>query len=261
MPLFYHIVYKNGLYLRIPCPKIVVSRGAEAAYRKAIEIHPDNGWAWTLLGHLLHTTLERYEEAEAAYRKAVEINSANHLAWANKLGLKLKLGLAPLNEILKLAENRSSKYSESAELHNSIAWTFFENAPRSHLLKALVWARKSVELAPRNPDYEHTLASILAVIGCPEEALKHTKNYIKDRLVVERLLEDWINLFINIAAAGCPREALEVLQDLPSIELMEPLIVGLHLFLEEDVKAPVEVLEVAKDVKKRIEGQREKLKD
>ncbi|NQT12035.1 MAG: tetratricopeptide repeat protein, partial [Planctomycetes bacterium] len=46
---------------------------AEAAYRKAIELTPDDARAWSHLGQLLHERLERYEEAEAAYRKAIEL--------------------------------------------------------------------------------------------------------------------------------------------------------------------------------------------
>jgi hypothetical protein len=113
--------------------------------------------------------------------------------------------------------------------------------------------------APENPHFEHTLASILTIIGSPEESLQHATNYLKDRSVVKSLPEDGINLFVNIAAAGCPREALNLLQGSPSADLMEPLIAGLRLFLDEEVRVPVEVLEVAKDVKKRIEEQREKI--
>jgi len=112
---------------------------------------------------------------------------------------------------------------------------------------------------PENPHYEHTLASILTIIGSPEESLQHATNYLKDRSVVKSLPEDGINLFVNIAAAGCPREALNLLQGSPSADLMEPLIAGLRLFLDEEVRVPVEVLEVAKDVKKRIMEQLEKL--
>jgi hypothetical protein len=41
-------------------------------------------------------------------------------------------------------------------------------------------------------------------------------------------------------------------QESPSAPLLEPLIVGLRLFLNEEVKAPAEILEVGKDVAKRI---------
>ncbi len=232
---------------------------AEAAYRKAIEIKPEYLWAWAQLGALLHERLDRYEEAEAAYRKAIEIDPEYHWAWARIIELKLQSGLAPFSDILKLAKDRIKKYSESAALHNTIAWIFFKNAPRSYLSKALVWARRAVELDPDNPHYEHTLASILAATGSPEESLQHAKKYINNRSVVKSLLEDWINLFVNIAAAGCPRKTLEALQDSPSANLMEPLLAGLRLFLDEEVKAPVEVMEVARDVEKRIEEQREKI--
>jgi len=232
---------------------------AERVLREAVGLHPDDASTWAQLGALLHERLDRYEEAEAAYRKAIEIDPEYHWAWARIIELKLQSGLAPFSDILKLAKDRIKKYSESAALHNTIAWIFFKNAPRSYLSKALVWARRAVELDPDNPHYEHTLASILAATGSPEESLQHAKKYINNRSVVKSLLEDWINLFVNIAAAGCPRKTLEALQDSPSANLMEPLLAGLRLFLDEEVKAPVEVMEVARDVEKRIEEQREKI--
>jgi hypothetical protein len=71
----------------------------------------------------------------------------------------------------------------------------------------------------------------------------------------------WIDLFVNAAAAGCPRETLEALEGLPGTDLMEPLIAGIQLFLGEKVNAPAEVLEVARDVKQRIAEQSEKMKN
>jgi len=232
---------------------------AELAYRKAIELGPDCPIVWAQLGRLLHERLERYDEAEAAYRKAIELDPKFDWAWARVIALKLYSGLGPLDEILNLAEDCIRKCSESANLYNSLAWDFFKHAPTSYLSKAQVWALKAVELEPENPHFEHTLASILTIIGSPEESLQHATKYLTNRSVVKSLPEDGINLFVNIAAAGCPREALNLLQGSPNADLMEPLIAGLRLFLDEEVRVPVEVLEVAKDVKKRIMEQLEKL--
>ena len=200
-----------------------------------------------------------FYEPEAVFLKAVEIVPENQWAWGGMLQRKLFEKLAPPNVVLKLAEERIRKYPASAALHNSAAWIFFKNAPRSYLSKARVWANRAVELDPENSNYGYTLASILAVTGEPEESLQHAQKYMMDRGVVRSTLEDWIDLFVNIAAAGCPHEALEVLQASSGADLIEPLIIGLRLFIKEEVKAPVEVQEVAMDVKKRIEEQREKI--
>ena len=42
---------------------------------------------------------------------------------------------------------------------------------------------------------------------------------------------------------------------------MEPLIVGLQLYLGEDVKSAVEIVEVGKDVVKRIEKKKKEMEE
>lgn len=54
---------------------------AEQAYRKAIELDPEDSLIWISLGLLLHTHMNRFDEAEDAYRKAVEIDPKFTLAW------------------------------------------------------------------------------------------------------------------------------------------------------------------------------------
>ena len=45
------------------------------------------------------------------------------------------------------------------------------------------------------------------------------------------------------------------------MEYLEPLIVGLQLYLGDDVKSAVEIVEVGKDVVKRIEKKKKELED
>jgi hypothetical protein len=51
---------------------------------------------------------------------------------------------------------------------------------------------------------------------------------------------------------------LDILTDSPSAKHLEPLIVGLKLFIGEKMKVAVEIREVANDVVKRIEELRAK---
>lgn len=55
---------------------------AEGAYRKAIELKPDDAVAYYNLGNLLYN-LKRNEEAEGAYRKAIELKPDNASAYGN----------------------------------------------------------------------------------------------------------------------------------------------------------------------------------
>jgi hypothetical protein len=62
-----------------------------------------------------------------------------------------------------------------------------------------------------------------------------------------------------IAARGYEREAFEILKESSWAEALEPVVVALRLRLGEDVKAAAEIMEVAKDVVKRIEEMRDKM--
>ncbi len=61
------------------------TKGALAAYRRAVELDPDDAAGWTWLGHLLHRTGE-LAQAEEAYRKVLALGEAHQdkeeQAWA-----------------------------------------------------------------------------------------------------------------------------------------------------------------------------------
>lgn len=61
---------------------------AEKAYRKALEINPENDIALNNLGILLQNHFRKHSEAEVLYRKALEINPKNKYAVSN-LGVLL----------------------------------------------------------------------------------------------------------------------------------------------------------------------------
>ena len=50
-----------------------------------------------------------------------------------------------------------------------------------------------------------------------------------------------------------------MLENSPGAHVIEPLLVGLRLFAGEDVKAAVEIMEVAKDVVERIKERQQRL--
>ena len=77
--------------------------------------------------------------------------------------------------------------------------------------------------------------------------------------MVKEALDASIELLIELAASGYEKEVLEIVRDSASAEILEPLVVGLRLFVGEDVKVAAEIMEVGKDVVKRIEQQREEL--
>lgn len=112
----------------------------------------------------------------------------------------------------------------------------------------------------------HVTASIvnkglaLITLGKGNEALDAAKNCVQDVAFDEKIIEGTIALFIDLAASGYAKEALGILVNSPAEKHLEPLVVGLKLYIGEDVKTAVEILEVAKDVVKRIEERKQKRK-
>lgn len=120
------------------------------------------------------------------------------------------------------------------------------------LSRAEVWAREAVRLSPENPSYQHTYACILCAMNKGNEALVSAEKYFSDAALVSRKTDDAIELGVQLAVAGVAPEAVHMLKESPSAAYLEPLIVGLRVYLGEDVKAAAEILEVGKDVAKRI---------
>ncbi len=267
---------------------------AEQAYRKAIEIDPQNAWAWFLLGWLLHEKLSRFHEAEQAYRKAIEIDPQFVWAWA-QLGLLLHEKLSrfdeadqacrkaieinPQNPLTRLARLRlflgrqqrraqAVEFAETAilpspvdpQLLNAFTREVFELDERSLLPGALALARRAVALAPETASFHHTLASIECALGSPQDALKSVQKYLADPKTVRDTLVDATNLFVELAARGEGRGALQVLLESPSRDQLEPLAVGIRIFLGEDVNVAVEIKEIGSDVARRIAQRRDALR-
>ena len=126
--------------------------------------------------------------------------------------------------------------------------------------KAEEWARRAVE-TKSDASYQHTLATILTTLGKKAEALELTQRYLADNKTVQATIDDAISLFVELAAHDYAKEALGILKDSDSAKILEPLVVGLQLFVGEEVNTAVEIMEIGKDVVKRIQKRREKISD
>ena len=83
--------------------------------------------------------------------------------------------------------------------------------------------------------------------------LKFARRHVADPIYVRNATGNLIDLFVVLGAVGYAREALALLETSPNADLLEPLLVGLRLFLgKRPDRVPVEVLEVGKDVRDRI---------
>ena len=226
--------------------------------------------AWALLnkGSDLHSQ-GHYAEAVASYDEVV-----TRLGTAEESELKVPVAHALVEKGDALCEQKErpealaawekaeeivAALPEEAILRNNLAWGVYKHRYWPLLGKAQKWAQEAVALTPEDGNCHGTLGAVQYLLGKGGEAIEEARKYLRDRNAVDATVEGAIDLFVGLAATGHAREALRVLQDSPSVDLLEPLVVGLRLYLGEDVKAAAEILEVAKDVVKRIQERRAEL--
>lgn len=90
---------------------------SKAAYRRAIELDPNDALSWNNLGILLTDKLQRHEESEAAYRRAIELNPGDAFPWIN-------LGVL-LTDKLQRHEEAEAAYRQAIELDPSDALPWY----------------------------------------------------------------------------------------------------------------------------------------
>ena len=230
---------------------------AEKAYQKAIELDSEDAWVWMHFGSLLHD-IKRYKEAEKAYRRAIELDKDYPCTWVY-LGNLLSRETDRYQEAVVAYQSATRLPKECAWAWGCFAILLHEKLGRYE--EAEEAYRKAIEnMSCESPGVWRGLISLLYKdMKRPVEAMEVVKKYVGDIKRVKKSVDNATNLFVELAAGGFGREALEVLQGSPSAEILEPLVVGLRLFVGEDVKVAVEIMEVGKDVVKRIEELREKM--
>jgi len=137
---------------------------------------------------------------------------------------------------------------------NIRAWSVYTKRDNSMVDQAILDAKKAIEIDPRDA-YRHTLASLLALASRWEDAFVQARLFSNDDLLVSRSPDDVIDFFVYAAAAGKAEEALWAIKGTKAESAMEPLVVALKMAAGKPFRAPQEVVEVAKDVLKRIEEQ------
>jgi tetratricopeptide (TPR) repeat protein/energy-coupling factor transporter ATP-binding protein EcfA2 len=204
--------------------------------------------------------LGRYDEAEEALHKATRMDSESAYAHIELIELLLQ-SPERREDALRLAEEIIKRKPDDAELLNEISRAFYEENIPSLLQKAETWARRAVSISPGDLANHHTLASLLSALGKGKEALEFAEKCVSNASFVESTIEDEISLIVDLAASGYAKESLELIENSPAAVHLEPLIVGLKLYCGEDVKTAVEILEVARDVVRRIEDRKQERKN
>jgi tetratricopeptide (TPR) repeat protein len=218
--------------------------------------NPNNEILWMFKGFFLHVKSQKFDEAEKAYRKAIEIDQNYGWAWAQLVKLQIEQSYN-LDQVTETISQFLEKTNRSAKNLNTIAWTIFETDFKPGFSMAEALAKEAVKKDP-NSIIQHTYASILGAEGKWETAISVSIDFLKEPQFAKKSPHDIISFFIDAAAAGYAKEGLAVLKNSACAPYMEPLIVGLQMLAGEKYNAPLEVVEVAKDVLKRIQEKKNK---
>ncbi|MCD4709015.1 MAG: hypothetical protein K8S62_14895 [Candidatus Sabulitectum sp.] len=190
------------------------------------------------------------ESAEETLRLVLEKQPKNSQAWARLLILQLDQE-ADTSKILKTASLFIEASKHSPESLNLVAKVFYMKGNNKWLSHAKSLALEALEKEPDKWLFAHTLVSILGAEGEWTEALEIAKPFLQNKQAIEDNLNETIEFYIEVAAAGHAVKVLEVLQGTEAYEVLESLVVGLRL-LGEKVQVAKEIFEVGKDVKNEI---------
>jgi len=135
---------------------------------------------------------------------------------------------------------------------NLRAWSVYAKEDNSMVDQAILDAKKAIEIYPQDA-YRHTLASLLALASRWGDAFDQARLFANDDLLLSQSPDDIIDFFIYAASSGKAEEALRAIKGTKAESAMEPLVVALKIAAGKTFRAPQEVVEVAKDIVKRIE--------
>jgi len=128
---------------------------AVAAYKQAVELHPNFSWSYHSLGDVL-LKLERWEDAVCAYNQAIELNPDFSWSYHN-------LGDALLK--LRRWEEAAAAYKQAVELNSDFAWSFCNLGDALTQLKywdeAIAAYLKAVEIDANLPGIYDKLGFVL----------------------------------------------------------------------------------------------------
>ena len=258
-------------------------KDAEQSFRKATELDPRHDMAWANLGTVLRQ-LERYDEAKRAYQTAIDLNPDRPNVWDNLGHLFSEVG--PPAEAERVwreairrhpALGRCAVHVLEAQLAQGVtgdvilreAEEWIERAGRtvaslglmarfvlrSNLTEGLpqaeAWARERAS-SGRPGRVMETLPLVLAAQDKWKEAVQVSRPLMDAAAEHKEAQKGITEFLIQAAAAGYAREGLDLLQNSKGATALEPLLVGLRIYLGETPQVAKEILEIGKDVAERI---------
>ena len=229
-------------------------------YQKAAKLPADN--AWTLFARsVVALQLGKTDDAESNCRAllAAEPPPEEFPGFEEArdiLAGGIMQSLSDTARAAAFAEECLRSTSRSAASLNNAAWAAHTRWGESYAGQAEAWAREAHGKASADGAIAHTLAAILASRGDWSEALDLVPTMLADGTSLEKCKCEYTDLLVDSAAAGHADTLVALLQRSPAATALEPLLCALRLDAGEKVTVAPEIMEVAKDVLKRIRDKR-----
>lgn len=223
---------------------------AKQVLRKSIELDPKGFAPWQGLGHLLLETGPP-EEAEKVWTEALRLHGEDIASCAvHLLELQQARGVDP--DVLVQDATKWIARSKNRHLTLGVMAKFVADLGGDlNLSIAEKWAREAFSIE-ENSDSSEALSYVLAQMGSWGEALQFSGPMLDASLKDSHVRNLSTEFLIQAAAAGFARQALDALRRSEGLAALEPLAVGLQVYLGETPIVAKEILEVAQDVAGRI---------
>jgi tetratricopeptide (TPR) repeat protein len=141
---------------------------------------------------------------------------------------------------------KMNRHEEAVATYNALIEQFSQQQDTPIVMMNMVAKIFRVKALLKLDRKEEVFSSVIMFIA--------GQTYIDDSI-----LQLVISLFVELAAYGYAEKALEILVSSETQRHFEPLVAGLHLYCGQEVRTASKILEVAKDVVKRIEARKQEL--
>jgi Flp pilus assembly protein TadD len=257
---------------------------AEVAIRRGIDLEPNSSYLWGALGYVLMVQ-DHVAEAEAPLRKATELDPQDPLPletlgyvlemlgpperaeafWAEALqihgdelsecsvhwmALRLARGVDP-DIILRDAEEWLTRSKDKPDTIAAIAKFVADSELEKGLPLAERWAKQAFE-KQKDFNTSEALSAVLAKMEKWQDALAVSGPMLDESAEEEQARETTTDFIIQAAAAGWAKEAYDTLKSSKGAGALEPLMIGLQIYLGEAPVVAKEIYEIGSDVADRI---------
>lgn len=226
---------------------------AESSARRALKLRPDDAQIWRNLACSLLDQEHYTDECEEAIRRCMTNDSGDDHPF--RMASRLHQNRLKNASDVRAAAERYAHFENGSHLFlASLALHVVRHGWSSLLARAESWAQTAVEKEPSAGHFQITLAMVLGVRTQWAEAFEHARKAIADSrfvLQIQALLQ-WF--FFVAAGTGHVAESLAILSTSPAARELEPLVTALQLLDGQSPNAPLEILEVAKDIVKQVEA-------